>query len=79
MTWEYRCIKFPTPDDFSNALPYKRQYLDLPGKHTDLLNELGTDGWEWIHTEKDLFYFRRRVKLSPEEADIAIAIKAQGK
>lgn len=67
MTWEYRCVKFPFPDDFSNALPYKQQYLDLPGRHTDLLNELGAEGWEWMHAERDLFYFRREAEPSAFE------------
>lgn len=62
MTWEYRCVKFPTPSDFRLDIPFKTQYADLPSKHTDLLNELGADGWEWFHANGDLFYFRREVK-----------------
>ena len=71
MTWEYRCLYFPGPDDFSLSLPFKQQYADLPSKHTDLLNELGADGWEWFYTNhsQNLWYFRRRKPISKEELE----------
>lgn len=77
MTWEYRCVKFPFPDDFSLSLPFKQQYADLPVLHTELLNELGADGWEWFHTDRDLFYFRRKAKLTAAEQVLAESIQRQ--
>ncbi len=77
MKWEYRCVKFPFPWDFTNTLPFKDQYADLPAKHTDLLNELGAEGWEWMHAERDLFYFRRRAKLTEVERVLADSIQRQ--
>lgn len=65
--WEYRIEFCKMPSGFVDRL--EKEWTELQANHSKVMNELGSEGWEYFMNIGPLFYFKRPIQ-SKSEAEI---------
>lgn len=67
--WEYMAVRFEEPPGDESALELESGKAQLVGNWTDMLDELGGDGWELVATQADVWIFKRPAAEEEEDED----------
>ncbi len=54
--FEYKVIAIPTTATFTN-----KQYEKVSEEYSNILNELGLDGWELVQLKNGFFFLKREI------------------
>ena len=58
--WEYRIEFCKMPSGFVDRL--EKEWTELQANHSEVMNKLGSEGWEYFMNIGPLFYFKRPIK-----------------